>query len=424
MAYLRTFSEDDVLSNTLTTYPEFEWIMLSGNIYLNDRRFSGFDIKTGTINLFEMNVDRGTGLINPYVVKNGDMWRFSSITTSSYDQEVYGTKLTGAYPYTASISREFIFPLQPSVASAVRPDGSLINLAGVRPKSEANTDRDNAYFFQRKRMLALKNTLNSYQPMNPEFKFTGSFTTGSVNLLSIPSIAYGSKIDKGSVSLKFFFTGTLVDEALDKNQDGILYSTKGPTSGSSVGVVLYNEGFVLLTSETTIGEGGEQDTYTGGPANSPISPKWLYFGSYLTGTHSSGSTVSSSLFSLSYKGTNTIPNMTMFADAPAGELNNSQNTTWLSASTTGSDPTLSIENWRKNRIYYDSGTYSEPEFLKVKNTVKSQYSNFEEDFEKQVFISQVGIFDEKKNLIGIAKLANPVLKKESDSYTFKLKLDL
>jgi hypothetical protein len=36
----------------------------------------------------------------------------------------------------------------------------------------------------------------------------------------------------------------------------------------------------------------------------------------------------------------------------------------------------------------------------------------------------VGIFDEDKNLIGVAKLANPVMKKEIDEYTFKLKLDL
>ncbi len=49
---------------------------------------------------------------------------------------------------------------------------------------------------------------------------------------------------------------------------------------------------------------------------------------------------------------------------------------------------------------------------------------YNEEFEKQVFISQIGIFDEKKNLIGIAKLANPVLKKETDSFTFKIKLDL
>ena len=45
-------------------------------------------------------------------------------------------------------------------------------------------------------------------------------------------------------------------------------------------------------------------------------------------------------------------------------------------------------------------------------------------FEKQVFISEIGIYDKEKNLLGIAKLANPVTKKESQDYTFKLKLDM
>ena len=62
--------------------------------------------------------------------------------------------------------------------------------------------------------------------------------------------------------------------------------------------------------------------------------------------------------------------------------------------------------------------------MKIKNTVQSEFCNYEDDFQKQTFISKVGIYDKDKNLLGIAKLATPVLKKETDSYTFKLKLDL
>ena len=346
MSYLRTFEQEDILINTLVTYPQFEWVMLSGNVYLNDRRFSGFDIKTGTINLFEVNVDRGTGLINPYVIKNGDMWNFGSTTTSSFDEATYGTKLTGAYPYTSSISRDYIFALNDDLSGSLDKLGIL--LPDANASADQNTNRQNLYWESRKRILPLKTSMESYQKINPGFKFTGSYSTGVVNMVSIPSIAYGSSIEKGSVSLKFYFTGSLVDEATDKNNNGILYSTMGPTSGSSVGIVLYSEGFVLLTNETTIGQGGEQDTYTGGLPDQPIRPRWTYFGSYATGSQASGYTVSSSLFSLSYRGINPIPNMTIFADAPAGELNNSQNMTWLSASTTGSVPSLSIQNWREN----------------------------------------------------------------------------
>jgi hypothetical protein len=106
--------------------------------------------------------------------------------------------------------------------------------------------------------------------------------------------------------------------------------------------------------------------------------------------------------------------MTMFAHARAGNLNNSQNPTWISASHKG---------WRDG-IVSTSGTYIEPRDLTIKNTVQTQYCRFEGDFQKQVFVSQIGIFDEDKNLIGIAKLANPVLKREEDALTFKLKIDL
>ena len=51
------------------------------------------------------------------------------------------------------------------------------------------------------------------------------------------------------------------------------------------------------------------------------------------------------------------------------------------------------------------------------------YSN-KPKFKKTVYISKVGIYDEEKNLIGIAKVATPVRKQEDHDYTFKLKLDI
>jgi len=212
MSYLRTFEKDDILINTLVTYPQFDWVMLSGNIYLNDRRYSGFDIKTGTIDLNEMNVDRGTGLINPYVIKNGNLWKFKSTTTSSYDEDLYGTKLTGAYPYTSSLHREYFFPLNTTLSNAYNStaDDSIPLIPGIAPSNPLSTDRRNFFWALRKRLLALKNTLNEYKTTSPEFKFSGSYATGTVNMMSIPSIAFGTKIEKGSVSLKFYFTGSLV----------------------------------------------------------------------------------------------------------------------------------------------------------------------------------------------------------------------
>jgi hypothetical protein len=41
-----------------------------------------------------------------------------------------------------------------------------------------------------------------------------------------------------------------------------------------------------------------------------------------------------------------------------------------------------------------------------------------------VYISRVGLYDENKNLIGVATLSNPVRKEEAQDLTFKLKLDI
>ena len=42
-------------------------------------------------------------------------------------------------------------------------------------------------------------------------------------------------------------------------------------------------------------------------------------------------------------------------------------------------------------------------------------------FKKTTYISSIGIYDENKNLIGIAKVATPVKKTEDREFTFKLK---
>ena len=61
--------------------------------------------------------------------------------------------------------------------------------------------------------------------------------------------------------------------------------------------------------------------------------------------------------------------------------------------------------------------------MEIKNIVSSSHCDHTASFEKQTFISQVGLYDEDKNLIGIAKLATPVRKRHEDEFTFKLKLD-
>ena len=62
--------------------------------------------------------------------------------------------------------------------------------------------------------------------------------------------------------------------------------------------------------------------------------------------------------------------------------------------------------------------------MSIKNTVSASYTDSSASFEKQTYISKIGIYDENKNLIGIAKLATPIKKTEDRNLTFKLKLDI
>jgi hypothetical protein len=110
-------------------------------------------------------------------------------------------------------------------------------------------------------------------------------------------------------------------------------------------------------------------------------------------------------------GTARIPQMTMFATAPKGELNHSNNPSY--------------------RVYISGGlatsgsyAYSENRRLKIKNVVSSSFPDPTASFNKTTYITKVGLYDENHNLVGIAKPATPIRKTVERDFTFKLKLDL
>jgi hypothetical protein len=392
MSYLHKFGRDDIFINRMVAHPEYEFLMYSGSAYVNNDRYLGKNIPTGSISLYEINVDRdGTAqeLIYPFITKDGFWLAFPGVTDTAYENLDYGDTITGSYPLTASIYRQYF--------------GATTN-----PFPAGSDAAKDTYITNRKKLVALKNTMNYYRYISDSYKYDGIYDKDAVNMFEIPSVFFDSGIEKGSVSLKFYYTGSLMDEAKDLRHNGELVSTMGATAGKTVGVVLYNEGFILLTSSATIAN--NYDDYEG--SGTEVTSRWTYFGAYqATG---SGGFATASVGTITFKGTQKIPTMTMFATAQPGELNNSLNPTWLSSSN---------GNWRDLTITGAAG-YTEPRQLVIKNTIQSQYCDFEEDFSKQTFITEIGIFDDDKNLIGVAKLANPVMKKEIDEYTFKLKLDL
>ena len=214
--------------------------------------------------------------------------------------------------------------------------------------------------------------------------------------------------------MQFYVSGTLIAQCKDENRDGELIQVGPPgttNSGSVAGVVLYNEGFVLLTGSWDMATGpyatfaGEK--YTGSPV---LKPKWIYFGAGANDGLAKGNVISSS-FGLTFKGTTKTQTIMMLAHAQKGEFNHSNNPTFKTFGQ-GQQPMTA------------SNAYVEPNDLTIKNIASSSYSDPYADFKKTTYISSVAIYDENKNLIGIAKLATPVKKTEDIEYTFKMKLDI
>ena len=394
MAY-KKFKSNDIFHNTLEMNPEYDFVIYDSRIYLNSRgAISGAfvsnagDVPTGHVSLYELNVDRPAGeKIYPFISKEGSLSSFKTTSNTEFREFVYGDQITGSYPLSASIVREFF------ASTATSRTGSNNHL--------------NSLF----------NTLNYYQPLSRHYAFSGALGdkgTQDVNLISIPSIIFGSKIEKGTLDLKFFVSGNLVGQLQDEKRNGELVQVgpEGSTgSGSVAGVVLYKEGFVLLTGSWDLASGpyagfaGEK--YTGSPV---LKPKWIYFGAGANDGLAISNVVTSS-FGLKFKGTTETQTITMLAHAQKGEYNHSNNPTYKTYGQ-GQQPMTA------------SNAYVEPNDLTIKNVVSSSYSDPYADFKKTTYISSVAIYDENKNLIGIAKLATPVKKTEDLEYTIKMKLDI
>jgi hypothetical protein len=312
-----------------------------------------------------------------FITKDGNLNNFKTVSTNNFSQFQYGDIITGSeYPYTSNVIRYHVY-------------------------NEQN----------RNYIKALKNTFDFYSNQSIHYTYSSSLGDKELqeaSLVSVPSIFYGSSIRKGSVNCKWYLTGTLIAELQDIKQNGELVQV-GPSgsngSGSVAGVVLYKEGFIFLTGSWSL-----HPTYTDlfGIGLTYYSPSWKYF--MHTGSDETNPTVSSS-FLLDFEGVNYIPTITMLAHAQQGEFNHSNNPTY-------------VEYGQNIEPLTSSNAYIEKEQIQIKNIVSSSFIDEEPDFKKTTYISKIAIYDEQKNLIGVAKLANPVRKRELDSYTFKIKMDM
>jgi len=442
---LYEFNENKKLFNTIKAYPLVEFYIFDSKVYYqNSNNLSGanvanaFNVPTGHVDLYNLNVDRksastgrtigtanapDTGLIYPFIIKNSSNTSLRKVTDSVYNNQLRlpGSLITGSYQLSSSIYREFIKSTNYNDIQSY--NSSFIGSYYTSNTSDSREEvlKNVKPYLSASKIDALRNTLEDYSVMSQHFSVSSSYgnkLTQNVNLVKIPGVFFGSEIKKGSVELNFYITGTLVASLKDYKQNGELLQTSGTYSSASdgkvAGVVMYKHGFILLTGSWDLGS----TTYDYGvEGGTNVTPKWIYWGAGCN-DNSSGSNASdiswvSSSYSMKFNGTNYINTKTFFCDAPKGELNWSNNPTFLSSST----------------IISGSGARSSEKLVtldsrNIHNIVSSSNSTYSASYSNTTYINYVNLYDDEGNLIAVAKTSVPIKKTEDIDFTFKLKLDI
>ena len=414
---MKKFTSNDLFYNTLLASPKYTIVMQSGSLRINDQ-----------------------------INQNNE--KSSSINGIDYNCTYEFEKYTGSYQYTSSISNTLIYSSSAdgwdyrySTYLSVKKIAVLKNIFSYY-KAE-NHYSDLSYYLKNNGIPnnKLDPTIakSTYDSKLSDAAFRRSFMivpTCSIKLIEIPRDFYGNYIKPGSVTLNMYVSGTLSASATDTDKTGKIFQTYGSGSGNIVGSVLYDHGIILLTGSSALNTQQAPyiqplSSYTASvnPVNDYL--KWIYFGSYISTEGSAPETK----YELIFQSTNFIPTITMMCHAEKNEMLWSNNRSFIEAGQSDElifGQSTSSTNVTGGVYYADPGsflipsdnTYRENNLILIKNTISSSFPNYSASYEPQVFISQIGIYDENKNLIAVAKLANPVRKTKDMDYTFKLKLDM
>lgn len=418
------FTPDDLFINRLKTYPEYNVFIYQGRMHVNrDTRISG----SGGLVVYDVNTNRtGSNRIEAFISSSSDKPVFKSqvynplvknIASDHYKITEYWNQISGSdklasYPAASGtiFQKEYGYesPIKRSLTS--RSNSLSTNywdlIGGQLDSSSVSVSSHNVT------ASALQNVARKYTTLSDHFVFVSSsarsrdlvYDNNDINFIFIPSMYYGSTIKKGSVELNYYITGSKIASCADINHNGTLIGTTGSTSGSVVGLVLYDEGVIMLTSSVEL-----DDTSIDYVPSTSTSGSWLYYGTTLNDGTGSSNTLASASYDLNFQGTSYVNTMTMFAHARKGHLNHSNNPTYRDLEFTRSYTTGS------------GRTFLEGE-SPIANVVSASYASA--SFEKTTYISKVHIYDEDGNLIAITSMAKPVKKTLNDEFTFKMKLDL
>lgn len=206
-----------------------------------------------------------------------------------------------------------------------------------------------------------------------------------IRVVHIPSMFYGRQIDPLSVTISDgVFNSRGITRVLSDDGRGSLYvsgSMTEPISGEQytgerrrkVGNVFYTEGLITITD--------------------PAFHDMLDENSAFWDPSVSVSGTIGDLFSIDFKGQNTIHTKTFNCRMGAAQFNSSNNPTYGVVADQGTEDT---EDDRMVTLREDGTTY----------------------------ITAVGIYNERRELVAVAKLAQPIRKREKDKNNIRLKIDI
>lgn len=391
-------------------HPEWDFFIYNSEVYINNsQNISGSysdnykGVPAGFLSLYEYNLNRSGSYIYPFVLANSTYkTRFRSQLKNMLGDTVDGvtgyptdgSEIASSYQMSASITRQYLTV-------------STLNLENGPVPYHNHTSS------------VIKNMCLQYQTTNPSFTTRNNnlnqMFSDDVNMINVPSIFYGSEIKKGTLELNYYVTGTLVATAKDENQNGQLICTSGTgsVSGSVVGHVLYREGIVFFPKALAAANRDLDSntlTYNGSVSSNA---KWIYFGGGANDGFTQDSSHASASYSINFEGTTYKNTMTLLCHANKGELNYSNNPTFVNINHSASIVGHSVSEYS----YQDSE-------IEIKNIASSSFHKGEDEFRKVTYISKVGIYDEDNNLLMTVDLARPYKKEEKDNFTFKIKYDL
>jgi len=409
------FKDNDIYRQTIIAYPAFKFTYVKSNedsqfkIYLNDvQSGSGKALALDAQMKTEINVNTtGSELIYPFIDKTSGQYWTSNVNSSSFNLIPFGASITGTYMVKPTLYLDFISSTTNSIYK------SLVNI------------------------------WESQKTLSSEFEYENFPSGAAIHIF--PREYYGTGFRKGSVkaTVVSLYTDTGKGDyfpdylntfiAQDIYKDGILRVVEDSfpdktvsdcNIGRIVGYVLYDYGLILFKSASMIyytpysdstaslktkGFSGNFEWSSGsyGTSEEREYYNWRWFGD----SRFCDEAINRTVASIEFQGINKIQNLTLMCHSPKGKLNNSTNPTFVEFSqstrlTQSSDYSM-VENSR----------------IRIKNIVSSSY-NVEENFDKRTILSTILVMDENKKVLGIAKVANPIVKKESSDNTFKISLDL